>query len=316
MKDQQSHILSCTDLDYFYGDFQALSALSFTLMQGHRLAVLGPNGSGKSTLLKILSTVISSKGGELCFLSQPYQRNFSLIRQNIGVVFQSPSLDRKLTVLENLQCYAQLFGIEKIKADQRIDELSQMFDLGQLLTRIAETLSGGQFRRVEIAKAMLHRPKLLLLDEPSTGLDPSVRRSLWQLIDDVKLKEGISVMFSTHFIDEAQSSDEVMILDGGKKIASGKPEELVRGVKHNFRALLYGHDASSMLSFCKKQNILASDRGKYIELRYESFEQLFPLLKKFQKEIVSLESQAKSLEDVYFSYTGKIFQKTNLKDKQ
>jgi ABC-2 type transport system ATP-binding protein len=208
-------------LSHRYGDRAALSDVSFSVQPGEVFGLVGPNGGGKTTLFKILSTVLSAGSGEARIAGVDVRD--PAVRRKIGVVFQSPSLDKKLTVRENLLHHGHLYGVSGSDLRGRIGERLERLGLSDRAGDRVETLSGGMQRRVEIAKSLLHRPEVLLLDEPSTGLDPGVRRELW---DTLRTLSGVTVLLTTHLLDEAERCDRLGILHKGRLVAIGAPQVL------------------------------------------------------------------------------------------
>ncbi len=218
--------LSVKNVTHRYKEITAVNGLSMEVPAGQIFGILGPNGSGKSTLFRLISTLTRVQTGSIEVLGWCTQASTSLVRQQLGVVFQSPSLDRKLTVLENIRCQAALYGLSGADRDKRIDELVSVMGLTDKLNIRSEKLSGGQKRRVELAKGLLHRPKVLLLDEPSTGLDPAARLDLWQALTQLRDNHGTSIILTTHLLDEADKCDCVAILNAGAMVACDRPENL------------------------------------------------------------------------------------------
>jgi ABC-2 type transport system ATP-binding protein len=213
-------------VSHFYGTRQALVDLSLEIHAGELFAVLGPNGGGKTTLFRLLSTLIPLQRGSVSVLGHDLSREAHAIRKLLGVVFQAPSLDRKLTVAENIRLQAALYGLAGQELSRRLDELLEHFALRDRAGELTERLSGGLRRRVELAKGMIHRPQLLLLDEPSTGLDPAARSDLWQYLRELKNAEGTTILLTTHYLDEADGADHIAILNEGRLVALGRPEDL------------------------------------------------------------------------------------------
>jgi len=214
-------------LTFRYGDRMACNDLSFEVEAGSVHAFLGPNGSGKSTLFKILSTAYPLQDGDVSILGLDLRRDAAAIRPRVGVVFQSPALDAKLTVRENMIYGGYLYAMRGAALRSRVDEMLRHTGLSDRQSDRVSDLSGGLRRRVELAKGLLPRPALLLLDEPSTGLDPGARRDLWQFLRSL---EGVTVLFSTHLMDEAEHADRVTIMSEGLVVAEGLPEDLVRDI--------------------------------------------------------------------------------------
>ncbi len=208
----------------------ALSDVSLQIASTQIFAVLGPNGGGKTTLFRILATMMTPTAGQVGILGHDVLRQPDAVRRQLGVVFQHPSLDGKLTATENLRHHAAMHGLRRRAADDAIRHWLNRFGLSDRRDDLVEKLSGGQQRRVELAKAMLHRPRLLLLDEPSTGLDPGARRDLWATVAALRDEHGVTVVLTTHLMDEADRCDRLAILAEGRLVATGTPDELKAGI--------------------------------------------------------------------------------------
>ncbi|HXY18653.1 MAG TPA: ATP-binding cassette domain-containing protein [Gemmatimonadales bacterium] len=204
----------------------ALGGVSLDVAQRELVALLGPNGSGKTTLFRILTTALLPGGGSVSIFGADVVRQPWRARREIGVVFQSPSLDRKLTPAENLRHQGHLYGLRGRELEQRIATALERVGLAERARERVERLSGGLARRVELAKGMLHRPRLLLLDEPTTGLDPSARRDFWSYFDAVRRETGATAILTTHLLDEAERADRIALLDEGRLVALGAPAAL------------------------------------------------------------------------------------------
>ena len=205
---------------------RALDGVTFDVRRGEIFAILGPNGGGKTTLFKILSTALSPTGGTATVFGFDIQKQADEVRRRIGVVFQNPSLDKKLTVLENLKYHGQLYGLRGDALNSRVAEMMNRLAVTDRARDLVETLSGGLARRVELAKGLLHQPELLILDEPSVGLDPGARHDLWVYLQKLRDKEGVTILVTTHLIDEGDRSDRVLVLNMGKIVALDTPSVL------------------------------------------------------------------------------------------
>lgn len=219
-------MISVLSLSHRYGDRTALSSVSFEVREGEIFALLGPNGSGKSTLFRILSTMMTPTAGRATIAGLDVVAEPDAVRRRIGVVFQSQSLDRKLTVEENLRAQGHLFGLAGSRLRARAREVMERLALTGRSADLVGSLSGGLRRRVEIAKALLHEPMVLLMDEPSTGLDPASRREFWQHIEELRAGRGITVLLTSHILDEAERCGRLLLLHQGKAVAAGTPAEL------------------------------------------------------------------------------------------
>jgi len=213
-------------LAYSYGARRALDDLSLEIRPREIFSVLGPNGGGKTTLFRILSTLTSQETGTLEIFDEPLPAATARVRAKIGVVFQKPSLDGKLTVGENLHHHGMLYGMSGTRLKDAVTAALARLGLAERRDDITETLSGGLQRRVELAKALMTRPRLLILDEPSTGLDPGARHDLWRYLAQLREEDGTTVILTTHLMDEAERSDRIAILHAGRRIALGTPDEL------------------------------------------------------------------------------------------
>ncbi len=214
------------NLSHQYGSRLALSNVNFEVKAGEIFGLLGPNGGGKSTLFRILSTMMAPTGGRAEVAGHDVARDPAAVRRAIGVVFQTQSLDKALTVAENLRAQGHLYGLSGPKLRDRIAQVMERLGLADRRNDIVETLSGGLKRRVEIAKGLLHRPVVLLMDEASTGLDPGARRELWQYVEELRSREGVTILLTTHILDEADRCDRLALLHQGRVVAEGTPAHL------------------------------------------------------------------------------------------
>ncbi len=219
-------IVSIQKLTHRYGSRPALSGVDLQVKEGEIFGLLGPNGSGKSTLFRILSTLMASSEGRAAVAGFDVATQPDEVRRRIGVVFQSQSLDKKLTVEENLRSQGHLFGLSGVKLRARVEEVLNRLALSDRGGDLVEILSGGLRRRVEIAKSLLHQPPVLLMDEPSTGLDPGARRELWQYIEDLRARQNTTVLLTSHVLEDAEHCDRLLLLHQGRAVAEGTPNEL------------------------------------------------------------------------------------------
>ncbi|MGC9951644.1 MAG: ATP-binding cassette domain-containing protein [Bryobacteraceae bacterium] len=214
------------NLSHRYGPRLALSNVNFEVKAGEIFGLLGPNGGGKSTLFRILSTMMAPTGGRAEVAGHDVARDPAAVRCAIGVVFQTQSLDKALTVAENLRAQGHLHGMSGPKLRDRMQQVMERLGLADRRNDLVETLSGGLKRRVEIAKGLLHRPVVLLMDEASTGLDPGARRELWQYVEELRSREGVTILLTTHILDEADRCDRLALLHQGRVVAEGTPAHL------------------------------------------------------------------------------------------
>lgn len=295
-------------LCHAYGKRDALRELTLDIGAGEIFVFLGPNGGGKTTLFRILSTLLPIQRGTIGVLGFDLARQRGQVRSRIGVVFQAPSLDKKLTVAENIEHQAALYGIRGSELRDRQAEMLAQLGLTDRAKELAETLSGGLRRRVELAKGMIHRPRLLLLDEPSTGLDPGARSDLWQYLHRVREQLGVTVVLTTHLLEEADKADRIAILNEGQLVALDTPDAL--------RATVGGN---SVTIECKDPPALAKalQEGFSIEtqvvdgnVRFEAADahQWIPrIMDTLADRVTSIKLGKPTLEDVFIDKTGHRF---------
>lgn len=220
------HIIEIKNLNKSFGDVRAVRDLSFCVKKGELFAFLGVNGAGKSTTISILCGQLKMDSGSVTVAGEDIESSRESLARRLGVVFQNSVLDSALTVKDNLRSRAALYGIKGKKFDSRFAELAELLDFGGLLDRTVGKLSGGQRRRIDIARALLHSPDILILDEPTTGLDPQTRKLLWDVVTSLRREEQMTVFLTTHYMEEAADADYVVILDSGAIAAEGTPLEL------------------------------------------------------------------------------------------
>lgn len=233
------NIIEITRLNKSFGDLHAVQDLSFRVREGELFAFLGVNGAGKSTAINILCGQLEKDSGQVILDSRDLDREVDAVKSELGVVFQGSVLDKALTVRDNLESRAALYGITGAAFQKRLSELAELLDFRDLLKRSVGKLSGGQRRRIDIARALLHNPKILILDEPTTGLDPQTRQLLWNAIAGLRQSQNMTVFLTTHYMEEAADADYVVILDSGRLIAEGTPLELKNTYTGDF-ITLYG----------------------------------------------------------------------------
>ena len=295
------------DLHHSYGDHQALRGIDLEVRAGEIMALLGPNGSGKTTLFRLLCTLMPIQSGSIHIGQVDIQADPIAARNRIGIVFQSPSLDQKLTVDENIACQAALYGIKGDQLESRRNELLQQLELTDRRSDLCQSLSGGLKRRVELVKGMLHHPQLLLLDEPSTGLDPAARLSFWDSIRSMA-DSGIAVLLTTHLLEEADKADRVAIMADGLTIAVGRPGELRSELGEGLVTIVAG-DAERVASTLRDDLGLTAQRiRRQFRLQTDSPATLVPaLVEKLGDDAQSITVGRPSLEDVFIAKTGHEF---------
>lgn len=241
------NVIEIQHLSKSFGDIKAVQDLSFRVKEGELFAFLGINGAGKSTTISILCGQLPKDGGTVTIDGADLDRNIDTVKQNLGVVFQNSVLDKALSVRDNLKSRAALYGITGAAFEARLQELAVLLDFSGLLKRTVGKLSGGQRRRIDIARALLHNPKILILDEPTTGLDPQTRKLLWDAVTRLRTEKRMTVFLTTHYMEEAADADYVIILDSGKIAAEGTPLQLKNAYTGDF-ITLYGADEAQVQS--------------------------------------------------------------------
>jgi ABC-2 type transport system ATP-binding protein len=296
------------DLVHHYGERRAIAGLNLSIGVGEIFAFLGPNGGGKTTLFRLLSTLIPLQAGSVEILSYDLRRQAQAIRQRIGVVFQAPSLDKKLTVAENIRHQGHLYGLAGRELARRQDEMLERLGLADRAHERTETLSGGLRRRVELAKGMIHRPQLLLLDEPSTGLDPGARSDLWSYLREVRSADGVTVVLTTHLLEEADRADRIAILSAGELVALGAPDELRATVGGDAITIATGDPPSLARAIQDRFGCASSVLDGSVRLEQpQGHEWIARLVEAFGGEIDSVTLGKPTLEDVFIDRTGHRF---------
>jgi ABC-2 type transport system ATP-binding protein len=227
INNNMENIIQVKNLKKQFGDFVAVNDISFEVKTGEIFAFLGPNGAGKSTTIKMLTTLLKPTSGSIELNGNSPVKNPNAVRHSFGIVFQDPSLDDELTAWENMEFHGVLYGVEKGLRRKRIEELMKFVELWDRKDSLVKEFSGGMKRRLEIARGLLHHPKVLFLDEPTLGLDPQTRNHMWTYLEELNKSEGITVFFTTHYMEEASRiAQRIAIIDHGKIIAAGTSEEL------------------------------------------------------------------------------------------
>lgn len=294
------YIIEIEHLCKSFGDIKAVQDLSFVVKRGELFAFLGVNGAGKSTTISMLCGQLKKDSGKISVCGNDVEHNFDKISKKIGVVFQNSALDAPLSVYDNLRSRAALYGIIGKEFSEKLNELSNLLDFSDLIGRPLGRLSGGQKRRIDIARALLHEPEILILDEPTTGLDPQTRRLLWNVINTLRKEKQMTVFLTTHYMEEAADADYIVIIDSGKISAKGTPLEL----KNRY--------AGDYITVYKTEESIV----KQFEMPYEKIRDAFrisvPDTAKATELILSYPDAFKdyeiikgNMDDVFLSVTGK-----------
>lgn len=294
------NIIEIDNLDKSFGEVHAVNDLSFRVKRGELFAFLGVNGAGKSTTISIMCGTLSKDKGKVFIDGKDIDNNIEDITKEIGVVFQNSVLDSVLTVKDNLISRASLYGIYGEEAKQRILELARLLDFKDLLNRTVGKLSGGQRRRIDVARALLHKPKILVLDEPTTGLDPQTRKTLWAVIDDCRKNQNMTVFLTTHYMEEASDADYVVILDSGKISAEGTPLQLKNTYTGDF-ITIYNETEENI----KKLGLPYEKIRDAFRVEVKSTEEAKNLIVKNPKLFKDFEITKGKMDDVFLAVTGK-----------
>jgi ABC-2 type transport system ATP-binding protein len=300
--------LEADALSFAYGDRQALRGVSFSIARGEIFGFLGPNGSGKSTLFRVLSTLIPPQSGAARMLGMELRANSRELRRRLGVVFQRPSLDGKLTVAENLAHHGRLYGMSGVMIRDRSAAMLKQLGLADRAGDLVETLSGGQQRRAELAKSLLHEPELLLLDEPSTGLDPAARREFFDHLAHLRASRHVTIVLTTHFMEEAERCDRIAVLHQGGLAAIAPPGELKQQVGGDVVVIRSTNPEALAAKIAQRMHLQAVLIGGALRIeRPRAHELVAQLVDAFGIEIDSITFGKPTLEDVFVHLTGDQF---------
>lgn len=294
------NVIEIKGLNKSFGDIKAVRDLGFKVKEGELFAFLGVNGAGKSTTISIMCGQLKRDSGKVLICGESIDENTDFIKEKLGVVFQNSVLDKPLTSRDNLESRAALYGITGKNFKERLNQISEMLELDELLNRPVGKLSGGQRRKIDIARALLHKPKILILDEPTTGLDPQTRKSVWSTINRLRREENMTVFLTTHYMEEAADADYVVILDGGQKVAEGTPLELKNTYSGDF-ITLYGATEDAVKSIGVPYEAL---KGAY-RISVPNTAAATELIIKFPDIFVDYEIIKGKMDDVFLSATGK-----------
>jgi len=293
-------IIEIRNLNKSFGNIKAVNDLSFDVAEGELFAFLGVNGAGKSTTINIICGQLSYDSGRVIIDADNLNSNIQSIKNALGIVFQNSVLDKALTVYDNLENRAALYGIYGNKFKARLNELSELLDFKDLLKRTVGKLSGGQLRRIDIARALLHNPKILILDEPTTGLDPQTRKTLWNVISILRKEKNMTVFLTTHYMEEAEA-DYVVIIDSGKITAKGTPLELKNTYTGDFITLYGAKDSEIELLNCSYEKI----HDTVYRVSVENTEAATKLILKYPEIFRDYEITKGKIDDVFLAVTGK-----------
>jgi len=294
------------ELKKSYNDIAAVKGVSFTIDRGEIFGFLGPNGAGKTTTISMLCTLLTPTGGRATVNGFDVVKNKLAVRKSIGLVFQDPSLDERLTALENLIFHAMIYGIGKADRDRRIPDVLELVELSGRQNDLVKTFSGGMKRRLEIARGLLHRPKVLFLDEPTLGLDPQTRYHIWEYVQQLIEDEGLTIFLTTHYMDEAENCDRIAIIDDGELIAMNTPEELKESIGGEVVLIVAEDNRKASLEIKDKFNIAVQEVNGELSLKVANGSHFMPeLIKALETTVISISLRKPTLEDVFLDLTGR-----------
>lgn len=295
-----SSIIQINRLSKSFGSVKAVNDLSFYVNRGELFAFLGINGAGKSTAINIMCGQLAKDRGSVLIDGHDLDSDLDSVKRELGVVFQTSALDSALSVRDNLQCRAALYGITGAEFNKRLAELAKTLDFEDLLKRTVGKLSGGQRRRIDIARALIHKPRILILDEPTTGLDPQTRSALWNVISDFRKNENMTVFLTTHYMEEAADADYVVIIDSGKIAAKGTPLQLKNSYTDDY-ITIYDTDENSI----KKLGLKYERIQNGYRLSIKNTKAAAQLIIRYPKLFNDYEITKGKMDDVFLAVTGK-----------
>ncbi len=293
-------VIDIKNLCKSFGDVKAVQNLSFCVKKGEFFAFLGENGAGKSTTISIICNQLGKDSGTVTVCGKAIEKSGDSVTRKLGVVFQSSVLDAPLTVKDNLENRAALYGISGDAFKTRLSELAKMLDFESLLNRTVGKLSGGQRRRIDIARALLHRPEILVLDEPTTGLDPQTRKLLWDVVTELRRSEGLTVFLTTHYMEEAAEADYIVILDSGKIAAEGTPLDLKNAFTGDF-VTVYGKTEEEVSVLGKPY----TDTRDGFKIKVKSTAETTDMILNHPSLFTDYEVTKGKMDDVFLAVTGK-----------
>lgn len=287
-------------------DTRAVKGVSFDVKEGETFGFLGPNGAGKTTTINILCTLLNPTSGSAHVNGFDCLKEPSKVRSSIGLVFQEVTLDNELTAYENLKFHCYMYNMEKSLTDKRIDEIFEVINLNDRRNDLVKEFSGGMKRRLEIARGLLHRPKVLFLDEPTLGLDPQTRSHVWKFIKDLKEREGNTVFMTTHYMDEAEACDRIAVIDDGEIIAFDTPENLKKSLNGDAIYLNTSDDKKTIEQIKSKFQLEAKTIKTGLVITANEGEKFIPkLFSELDAEILSVNLKRPTLDDVFLHLTGR-----------
>jgi ABC-2 type transport system ATP-binding protein len=309
------YIIKVENLVKKFGDLVAVDDISFSVAPGEIFGFLGPNGAGKTTTINILCTLSKPTSGRATINGFDVVRQQSQVRQSIGLVFQDPSLDERLSGLQNLRFHALVYSVPASVREERIEQVLRMMELWDRRNKQVRTYSGGMKRRLELARGLLHYPKVLFLDEPTLGLDPQTRSRIWEYILKLRQREGTTIFLTTHYMDEAENADRIAIMDYGKIVAVDTPEELKKIVGKDIISVKTDDDDRAVEEVRLRYRIEARRDSNGLAFEVANGEEFLPtFIRGFGTKILSVSLRRPSLDDVFLKLTGREIRQDEISD--
>lgn len=294
------NIIEINNLCKSFGDLKAVQDLTLSVREGELFAFLGINGAGKSTTINIMCGQLSKDSGEIIIDGYNLDESLDLVKNEIGIVFQSSVLDASLSVYDNLESRTALYGITGTDYNKRLDELADILEFKDILNKTVRNLSGGQRRRIDIARALIHKPKILILDEPTTGLDPKTRKLLWNVISNFRKNENMTIFLTTHYMEEAVESDYIVIIDNGRIISEGTPHDLKNTYTQDY-ITIYGVNEDEIRKLSPNYEVVKNGYRISISNTKEATD----MITKHPELFVDYEITKGRMDDVFLAATGK-----------
>jgi len=299
-------IIKVENLSKKFGAITAINDVSIEVEEGTIFGFLGPNGAGKSTTINILCTLLSPTSGKATIAGYDCIQDSSMVRKAIGIVFQDPTLDKELTAYENLMLHAYLYNVKRSEMKDRINDALSFVDLYERRDDVVKKFSGGMKRRLEVARGLIHRPRILFLDEPTLGLDPQSRANLWDFITELPKKHNVTVFMTTHYMDEAEVCDKISIIDSGSIIATGTPDELKKTVGGDVIYIKTSDNEKAKVEIEKLFDLDVSEKNGELFLTTLKGDSCIPeIIKTIGETVLSVRLQRPTLNDVFIKMTGK-----------
>ena len=305
-----NNVIEIQHLKKYFKEVKAVDDISFTVKKGELFAFLGLNGAGKSTTINILCGELAKDSGKIYVDGMDVDKDISRIKPQLGVVFQNSMLDSKLSVFQNLKIKAQLYDLSREKFKENLDLLANKLEFQDILNRPLYKLSGGQRRRIDLARALIHNPQILILDEPTTGLDPKTRILVWKLLADLRKTTDLTIILTTHYMEEANEADTIVIIDSGKIVANDTPNNLKNKYANDFLKI-YKFD-KTLPSLLKKDKIDYTQNDKMIEIEVADMNKAKSLIVKYEKLIYDFEMLKGKMDNVFLNITGKDLKEVTL----